>query len=125
MANVLSRIHGFFRNLEFILVSNMMSADVWGLALYPFILINKRIVRNKRTYRHTLNHERIHHAQQRELLILPFYVWYGLEYLVYLCITRNSDRAYRSIRFEKECYKHEKDLNYLAKRRPYNYIFQN
>jgi hypothetical protein len=100
-----------------------MKADVWGLALYPFILINKRIVSNPKTYRRTLNHERIHHAQQLELLILPFYIWYVLEYLIYLVITRNSDLAYRSIRFERECYKHEKDQEYLANRRPYNYVF--
>ena len=32
----------------------------------------------------TLNHEKIHSAQMREMLYIPFYIWYLLEWLLRL-----------------------------------------
>ena len=51
------------------------SLGVNGMALWPFILVQ----RGNPSAR-LLNHERIHHRQQLEMLLLPFYVWYVLEY---------------------------------------------
>ena len=48
-----------------------------GMALFPFIL-----VRRPNPSLTLLNHERIHLRQQAELGVLPFYVWYVLEYLI-------------------------------------------
>lgn len=67
------------------------------------------------------NHERIHTAQMRELGYIPFYIWYVLEWLVLLLRYRNLFLAYRNIRFEKEAYNHEDDLNYLSRRKHYRY----
>lgn len=67
-----------------------------------------------------INHERIHSAQQRELLWLPFYLLYFLEWLVRLIICRNFDKAYRSISFEKEAYTHDHDLEYLKHRKSFS-----
>lgn len=68
-----------------------------------------------------LNHERIHAAQQKELLYLPFFVWYVVEWLV-LCIKyRDRMEAYYHIRFEREAYKHQNDLIYLKHRKHYHY----
>ena len=67
------------------------------------------------------NHERIHAAQQRELLYLPFFLWYVLEWLVLLMKYRDREKAYRNIRFEKEAYNHQDDLGYLKKRRHFHY----
>lgn len=68
-----------------------------------------------------LNHERIHTVQQRELLYLPFFLWYVVEWLV-LCVKyRNSLKAYYHIRFEQEAYRHEGDPTYLQRRRHYHY----
>lgn len=64
-----------------------------------------------------LNHERIHTRQQWEMLWIPFYLWYVAEYLFFLIKYRNSYRAYRSVRFEREAYAHDHDLNYLKHRR--------
>ena len=61
-----------------------------------------------------VNHERIHTAQMRELGYLPFYVIYVLEWLVRLLMRGN---AYRNISFEREAYRHQRDLDYLEKRR--------
>lgn len=68
-----------------------------------------------------LNHERIHTAQMKELLYLPFYVWYVCEWAVLLLRYRNPYKAYRSIRFEREAYAHQHDLNYLRSRRHFRY----
>lgn len=62
-------------------------------------------------------HERIHSAQQRELLWLPFYLLYFAEWLVLLIRYRNWDRAYRSISFEREAYSYDQDPTYLERRR--------
>lgn len=67
------------------------------------------------------NHERIHAAQQKELLYIPFFIWYVLEWLVLLVRYRDRMQAYLHIRFEQEAYRHQADLNYLEKRKRYRY----
>ncbi|MBD5220311.1 MAG: hypothetical protein HDS72_08815 [Bacteroidales bacterium] len=69
--------------------------------------------------KYVVNHERIHTAQQRELLFVPFYILYVLEWLVRLVQERNLHRAYMRISFEREAYTHGNDLSYLAGRRHY------
>ena len=68
-----------------------------------------------------LNHERIHTAQQRELLYVGFYVWYALEWLCLLIKYRNGIKAYFNIRFEKEAYRHQNNILYLKFRKHYHY----
>ena len=69
--------------------------------------------------RRVVNHERIHTAQMRELLFVPFYVAYIVEWVVRLLKERNFYAAYRSISFEREAYAHGDNLNYLASRKMY------
>lgn len=69
-----------------------------------------------------VNHERIHTAQQRELLFVLFYLWYIVEWLVRLVQYRDRDRAYRNISFEREAYTHGHNLAYLGGRRPYAWL---
>ncbi|MBR0273695.1 MAG: hypothetical protein IJQ59_06355 [Bacteroidaceae bacterium] len=68
-----------------------------------------------------LNHELIHIAQQRELLYIPFFIWYVVEWLVLLVKYRNRMEAYSHIRFEQEAYRHQSDLTYLQHRKHYHY----
>lgn len=63
-----------------------------------------------------MNHERIHNAQMRELLWIPFYILYVLEWLFRLLLYRNSKKAYMNISFEREAYSHGHDLQYLRRR---------
>lgn len=63
-----------------------------------------------------LNHERIHTAQQREMLFVFFYVAYLLEWLLRLPMRGN---AYRNISFEREAYANQRDPDYLSHRRCY------
>ena len=82
-----------------------------GMALFPFIL-----VRQPNPGPVLLNHERIHLRQQAELGIIPFYVWYGLEYLIRRFQYRDHYEAYRNISFEREAFAHDENLSYLRKR---------
>ena len=66
-------------------------------------------------------HERIHAAQQKELLYLPFFLWYVLEWMVLFLKYRDGKKAYFNIRFEKEAYNHQNDMQYLKNRKHYHY----
>ena len=68
-----------------------------------------------------MNHERIHSAQIRELLFVPFYVIYVLEWLVRLVQSRgDAYRAYRHVSFEREAYDNGSNLNYLCHRKRFS-----
>lgn len=85
-----------------------------GVTLWPFIVMKHRALEEDVVF---MNHERIHLKQQQELLVLPFFVWYGIEYLIRLIQYRDRYRAYRNISFEREAYDKEADLEYLEERR--------
>lgn len=96
-----------------------------GLTLFPFIFINSNNVgyMNQSYYDRLINHELIHIKQQIELLVLPFYLWYLLEWFFNLFIFNfNAEYAYRYISFEIEAYKNDNDLNYLNKRKMFGFL---
>jgi len=84
-----------------------------GIALWPFVVLRKKELKEDMCM---LNHERIHLRQQAELLVLFFYLWYGIEFLLRWFQYKNRYAAYRNISFEREAYTKEKDLNYCEKR---------
>ncbi|MAZ72150.1 MAG: hypothetical protein CMC70_03290 [Flavobacteriaceae bacterium] len=84
-----------------------------GIALWPFVILRKKELKEDARF---LNHERIHLKQQAELLILFFYLCYGIEFLIRWFQYKNRKLAYRNISFEREAYANEKDLYYLKKR---------
>ena len=73
-----------------------------AMAMWPFIFARKKLSEID------INHEQIHLAQQLELLIIPFYIIYLIEWIF---------KGYRNISFEKEAYTHQEDMNYLEWRR--------
>nr|DAO60404.1 MAG TPA: hypothetical protein [Caudoviricetes sp.] len=65
-----------------------------------------------------MNHEMIHTRQMLEMLVLPFYIWYCVEFLIKLVfVYRNSKSAYRAISFEREAFNNQDNLIYLKKRK--------
>lgn len=75
------------------------------------------------------NHELIHTAQMKELLYLPFYLLYSIEWLIRLAIYRDAREAYRNISFEREAYDKQAYFDYIIydERKPYaflKYIFK-
>ncbi|MEX0290059.1 MAG: hypothetical protein AB3N14_13195 [Flavobacteriaceae bacterium] len=90
-----------------------------GLSLWPFIILKDIRLKEDVVL---INHERIHLKQQLELLILPFYVFYVLEWLVRTIIYFDSYKAYQNISFEREAYHNEKDMTYLKRRRLFSFL---
>jgi hypothetical protein len=63
----------------------------------------------------TINHEKIHWRQQIEMLIIPFYLWYFMEWIIRLF------NDYK-ISFEKEAYDNDDNLEYLETRKRFSWI---
>lgn len=89
--------------------------DGWTLNLFGVLFSRSP----ERATAEIVNHERIHSRQMREMLWLPFYIAYGLEYLWRLLRSRSRWKAYRTLSFEREAYDHQRDLTYLTRRRPF------
>jgi len=90
-----------------------------GITMFLFIILFS----SKEKQNHVLlNHEKIHIRQQLELLILPFFLWYFLEYLYRWFQYRNKKKAYLNISFEREAYTNEKNLDYLKQRSFWNFL---
>lgn len=97
-----------------ILVSKFMVPKGYeGLALFPFVIVKHAYLKANKAF---VNHERIHLRQQLELLVLPFFVWYLLEFMLRFVYYGNWHKAYRNISFEREAYANEHNLDYLKKR---------
>lgn len=91
---------------------------VSGMALFPFILVQSERLKHDKV---VIDHESIHIRQQAELLVLPFYLLYLLNYLVNLVVYRHHNKAYMNIVFEREAYANEADPAYLKQRKWYNW----
>lgn len=89
------------------------------MALFPFVLVKEKHLADNEIL---MNHELIHIRQQLELLILPFYLWYGMEYFIRLAQYKNHYQAYRNISFEREAYQNQKKCNYLKNRKLWSFI---
>lgn len=79
-------------------------------------------VRSKLVTDIDLNHEEIHSRQIFEMLIVFFYLWYIIEWLIRLVMYLDTNKAYKSISFEREAYAKQDDLNYLKKRKLFTWI---
>lgn len=88
--------------------------SVNGMALFPFILVKRPELKSDPAF---VNHELIHLRQQLELLIVPFYFLYLLNYLINLFICKSHYQAYLNIVFEREAYAMDKNVTYLKSRK--------
>lgn len=95
--------------------------NLWvrGMALFPFILLREERFMEDAVI---MNHERIHHRQQVEMFIIPFYLAYVFNYFVNRFRYKTHDEAYRNIIFEREAYAMESDMSYLAGRRSFSFF---
>jgi hypothetical protein len=90
-----------------------------GLTIFPFVFLKNEVLKEDSI---VMNHEKIHLRQQIELLVIPFYMVYFLEFLIRLTQYRNWHKAYRSISFEREAYANEHHLDYLNKRSFWSFL---
>ena len=84
--------------------------DIWAITLYPFIICKGEMDEQ------TLNHEKIHLAQQRELWLVGFYLLYAFYWLRARLLGMSSHDAYMAIPFEVEAYAQQHDMDYLKNR---------
>ena len=99
-SNIMLRIFGLFLG--------KMGKHITALAFYPFIFVSKDATLTPQL----INHERIHLRQQIEMLILPFYIWYLIEYYT---------KGYWNISFEREAYRNQDNPHYLTNRPLFNF----
>lgn len=86
--------------------------------LFGFLFVRKGCTMTRSDY----NHEAIHTVQMKELLYLPFYILYVLEWVLRLIRLRDGRKAYRAITHEREAYANQGNPDYLNNRKPYNQI---
>ena len=106
-----------------------------AITIFKWIFVHKGVELSKQD----INHEAIHWEQEKELLIVGFYLLYVLMFLWELarCMfdgkrgaTDRSwqngllKRAYRSIAFEREAYQHEADTLYIYQRKHYAWLMK-
>lgn len=87
-----------------------------AITILPFIFCRRAL------HDMELNHEIIHCEQQCEMLILPFFVWYGVEWMIRLIFYRNFYEAYRNISFEQEAYLNQHSAWYSTDRRHFSWV---
>lgn len=98
---------------------DFFTADwVAAITLAPFAIYvsEEKYLKNKKL----INHESIHWKQQLEMLIIFFYIWYLIEWFIRLFV--NPGNAYKSISFEREANKFEKDETYLTNRKAFAWL---
>lgn len=69
-----------------------------------------------------VRHEEIHIRQQKEMLVIFFLLWYGIEWLLRLIQYRNRMTAYKNISFEREAYDNQMKVGYVDTRKHYSFI---
>ena len=82
--------------------------NVTGITLYPFGIFIKDEIPDTIT----IQHEEIHWCQQKEMLVLPFYILYLIEYIF---------KGYYEISFEVEAYQNQFNKDYLKTRKHYSW----
>ncbi|SFZ93264.1 hypothetical protein SAMN05428642_10331 [Flaviramulus basaltis] len=84
-----------------------------GITIFPFVFLKSKHLKTDSVL---INHEKIHLKQQLEMLLLPFYVFYTIEFVIRLFQYKKWHSAYRNISFEREAYLNENNLEYLNNR---------
>ena len=85
--------------------------NISAITLFPFIISRDEMSDV------TIRHEIIHIEQQRELLVIFFYILYVWYWLKGKVKGMDNDEAYMSIPFEQEAYRKMYDEDYLSKRK--------
>ena len=89
-----------------------------AMTVWPWIFVRK----GRRITTTLMTHERLHGEQQKEMLLVGFFLWYVIEYLIRLLLAFSHRKAYRGVSFEKEAYENQCDLAYLYSRKRYAWL---
>ena len=97
-----------------IIFKNLKRLGVSGMTIFPIIFLRSKELKNDIR---VMNHERIHIRQQIEMLVIPFYIIYLIEYLIGRLKYKNHFEAYLNISFEREAFINDRNLAYLKVRK--------
>ncbi|TVZ57143.1 hypothetical protein OD91_2450 [Lutibacter sp. Hel_I_33_5] len=97
----------------------MVPKGFTGITIFPFIFLKRKDLKEDIIL---INHEKIHLKQQLELLIIFFYLFYGIEWIIKYMKYQNGYIAYKNLSFEREAYQHEKNLEYVKKRKTWAFF---
>lgn len=96
-----------------------------AINLFGVLFVRGNAVISKKT----LRHEHIHTMQMREMLYVPFYLWYGIEYVIrffgWIFEKKPCDPDYKPcdrMSFEKEAYGNEHDVYYPKTRKHFSWF---
>ena len=92
--------------------------SIRAITLYPFIIFEDE------PDPEILNHEKIHIQQQKEMLVIFFYilyVWYWVGNRLWH--KKNNVQAYYNIPFEREAYENDSNMEYLDRRPIFSWRF--
>ena len=97
-----------------------------AITLYPFgVFVRVKDKKNIRPWEiisdTTVNHESIHLEQQKEMLVILFYLWYLLAWVIRKLVPNNGD-DYRNSYFEQEAYEHAENFEYLKTRKRFAWV---
>lgn len=81
-----------------------------AINLFGVLFVRKKL--KHMLTREILNHEKIHSAQMKELLYIPFYILYFIEWVL---------KGYKNISFEREANKEQDNLDYLKNRKHFSW----
>ena len=87
--------------------------NISAITLFPFIISRDEMETI------TVRHEMIHIEQQKELLVIFFYILYVWYWLLGKVKGKTNEAAYMAIPFEVEAYRKMYDPNYLENRKRY------
>ena len=103
----------------FIVLMKFLPKPFSALTVFPFIFLKDASHKHNNAL---INHEKIHLRQQIEMLWLPFFIWYAVEFIIKLIRYRQWMKAYHAVGFEREAYRYEHDTEYLKRRKPFAFL---
>lgn len=78
--------------------------------------------KNKKLSKRTINHERIHTEQMKEMLFIFFYLWYALEYIIIRLFHAKQNDAYHDVSLEEEAHNNDDNQYYIYLREHYAWL---
>ena len=91
-----------------------------AINLFGILFARNGVYKDNKLSKKTINHEKIHTHQMREMGYIFFYIWYFIEWLIQLIV--HGSAAYHWISFEREAYDNEKNYKYLENRKHYSWF---
>ena len=101
------------------IVCKYIPRPIKAITIWPFVFFRtKKLSQDIRV----INHERIHLEQQKETLVIPFFILYVIQYIANLIKGDGPYSAYRNTSAEVEAHNNEHNENYLSTRKRYRWL---